>query len=529
MREAAGPEGTVSRAPGPGARTTIRRALLSLWDKRGLTEFARVLADAGAELVSTGGTARALAEAGLPVTTVESLTGVPAILDGRVKTLHPSIFAAILARADRLHQEQLAGMGIAPVDLVVVNLYPFEAEARGLPPADAVELVDVGGVALIRAAAKNWERVGVVSDPSQYAAVAAELRATGGLSLQARRALAAEAFARTAAYDSVIAAYFAALAGVRFPERLTLALEKVQETRYGENPHQAGAFYRLYASSAPSLADAQQLQGKELSFNNLVDLDAAWGLVGEFAQPAAAIIKHATPCGAAVAATPAEAYAAALRGDPVSAFGGVVALNQTVDGATARAIAEVFTEAVIAPEFSSEARQVLRRKTSLRLLVSPPPRPVSREFDVKSIRGGVLVQDRDAEDASTAPRRTVTPRSPSAREMADLEFAWIVAKWVKSNAIVLARDGATVGIGAGQPNRVGAVEIAARVAGERARGAVMASDAFFPFRDGIDAAAHAGITAVIHPGGSVRDAEVIAAAAEHGMAMIFTSIRHFRH
>ena len=516
-------------APGPvPGRIRVRRALISAWDKSGVVDLARVLVACGAELLSTGGTAQALGAAGLPVTTIESVTGYPAILDGRVKTLHPAVFAAILGRDEPGHHTQLAGLGIVPVDLVVVNLYPFEGLAPEATPRDAVELIDIGGVALVRAAAKNWERVAVVCDPTQYAVVAGEIQDQGGVSAETRQSLAADAFARTAAYDSTIAAYFARQIGRRFPDLLTLAYRKVQDTRYGENPHQSGAFYRAYAAGSPALADARQLQGKELSFNNIVDLDSAWGLAAEFGQPAAAIIKHATPCGAAIGASLTDAYAAALRCDPASAFGGVVAVNREVDGPTALAIAGVFTEAVIAPSFSSEARDFLRKKTSLRLLMSAPPDPQG-QLEVRSVRGGALLQDRDVEDPSARSRNVVTPRAPTAEEMTDLEFAWIVAKWVKSNAIVLARGGATVGIGAGQPNRVGAVEIAAQGAGARARGAVLASDAFFPFRDGIDAAARAGITAIIQPGGSVRDDEVIAAAAETGMAMVFTGRRHFRH
>jgi phosphoribosylaminoimidazolecarboxamide formyltransferase/IMP cyclohydrolase len=524
----------IGQLRGPGAdltpgRIRIRRALISAWEKAGIAEIAQALAASGVELVSTGGTAQVLRDAGLRVSTIESVTGYPAILDGRVKTLHPAVFAAILGRSAPAHLAQLAELGITPIDLVVVSLYPFEGQPPDTSPGDAVELIDIGGVSLLRAAAKNWERVAVVCDPTQYAEVAREIQDDGGISPETRRRLAADAFARTAAYDSVIAAYFARQAGRRFPDLLTLAYRKVQDTRYGENPHQSGAFYRRYASGSRSLADARQLQGKELSYNNLVDLDTAWGLATEFTAPAAAIIKHATPCGAAIGPSLADAYAAALRCDPVSAFGGVVALNRTVDAPTASAIAEVFTEAVIAPEFSPEARGVLKRKTSLRLLEAPLPDTAQAEIEVQGIRGGVLLQDRDLEDPATAPRRAVTPRTPSPEELRDLEFAWRVAKWVKSNAIVFAHGGATVGIGAGQPNRVGAVDIAAKVAGERARGAVMASDAFFPFRDGIDAAARAGITAVIQPGGSVRDEEVIAAAAEHGMAMVFTGTRHFRH
>jgi phosphoribosylaminoimidazolecarboxamide formyltransferase/IMP cyclohydrolase len=515
-------------APAPG-RITVRRALISVWDKTGIVDLATALVSAGADIISTGGTAGALRKAGLPVATVESITGYPSILDGRVKTLHPAVFAAILGRDDPAHHDELAGLGITPVELVVVNPYPFETLADGARPEDAVELIDIGGVALLRAAAKNWERVGVVCDPAQYAAVAAEIQETGGLSDQTRRGLAADAFSRTAAYDSTIAGYFTRQTGRRFPELITLAYRKIQDTRYGENPHQSGAFYRRHVGGVPSLADAEQLQGKELSYNNIVDLDAAWGLAGEFTTPAAAIIKHTTPCGAAVGSTLAEAYAAALRCDPVSAFGGVVALNRIVDGPTASAIAAVFTEVIIAPGFSTEAREIFKKKTNLRLLVSPPPADGPRDVEVKHVRGGVLLQDADVGAAAAASRRVVTPRTPSPEEMRDLEFAWIVAKWVKSNAIVFGRGGATVGIGAGQPNRVGAVEIAAKAAGERAGGAVMASDGFFPFRDGIDTAARAGITAVIQPGGSVRDEEIIAAATEHRLAMIFTGTRRFRH
>lgn len=516
-----------TQLPSAPARTAVRRALVSVWDKTGILDLAQILIAAGADIMSTGGTAQALLAAGIPVTTIESATGYPAILDGRVKTLHPAVFAAILGRDDPAHRAQLDAMGVTPVDLVVVNLYPFESHAADVPSAAAMELIDIGGVALLRAAAKNWARVAVLCDPAQYGPVADEIRRDGGTSAETRRRLAAEAFARTAAYDAAIAGYFNRQAGVAFPEVLTLAFRKGAQTRYGENPHQLGAFYRA-ATGPAGLAAAQQLQGKEISYNNLVDLDTAWGLVGEFTQPAAAIIKHATPCGAATAITIADAYAGALACDPVSAFGGVVALNRPLDAATATAIAGIFTEAVVAPAITAEARAVLGRKTSLRLLAADPP--ASRAgLEVKSVLGGVVVQDRDTADLDDATLTVPTPRTPAASEMADLRIAWTVAKWVKSNAIVLARDGATVGIGAGQPNRVGAVEIAVRAAGPRARGAVMASDAFFPFRDGIDAAARAGVTAIIQPGGSVRDEEVLAAAVEHGMTMVLTGIRHFRH
>lgn len=505
----------------------VRRALVSVWDKTGLAAFAAACAELGVEMIATGGTAEALRQSRVSVTTIESLTGYPAILDGRVKTLHPAIFGAILARDEPAHQTELAERGIAPVDLVVVNLYPFEARGLQAPMPEAVELIDIGGVSLLRAAAKNWARVGVVCDPAQYERVADELHRTRGLSVDTRRTLAAEAFARTAAYDAAIAGYFTAAAGVRFPDRLTLSWRKVQQTRYGENPHQAAAFYRP-ATGAGTLSTAQVLQGKELSFNNLVDLDTAWALVNEFTVPAAAIIKHATPCGAATAPILVDAYKRALACDPVSAFGGVVALNRPVDEATAGAIGGIFTEAVVAPAFSPDARALLKKKANLRLLEAPPP-VAGADLELKTLHGDVAAQDYDRVDLDESALTVATPRAPSDAEMADLRFAWTVAKWVKSNAIVLARGGATVGIGAGQPNRVGSVEIAVKGAADRARGAVMASDAFFPFRDGIDAAARGGVTAVIQPGGSVRDAEVIAAAAEQGLAMVLTGIRHFRH
>ena len=535
-----------SKAPGtrPGGVVRIRRALISVWDKAGIIDLAAALHQMGVGILSTGGTAQALREAEIPVTTVESITGYPAILDGRVKTLHPAIFAAILGKDDAAHRAQLDEMGITPVDLVVVNLYPFESRALDAPLTEAVELIDIGGVSLLRAAAKNWERVAVVCDPAQYAPVIAEMQEAGGVSEETRRALAAAAFNRTAAYDAVIARALAP-PDQPFPERLTLAFEKIAGVRYGENPHQRAAFYRDPQPAPGTLARATQLQGKELSFNNVVDLDAAWNLVWEFDGPTAAIIKHATPCGAATRPEAVDAYRAARACDPVSAFGGIVALNCDVDEPTAAEITEIFTEAVIAPGFTAGARALLARKGNLRILECAAPSgqatsPMSLRgaerrsnlligIEIRSVSGGLLVQGHDTTDLDETQLRLATPRAPSDAEMADLRFAWKVCKWVKSNAIVLAYGGATVGIGSGQPNRVGAVEIAVKGAGDRARGAVLASDAFFPFRDGIDAAAHAGITAIIQPGGSVRDEEVIAAAREHDIAMVFTGIRHFRH
>ncbi len=516
-----------ARNPEPVGPIRIRRALISVWDKSGIVELAAALQRLGAEILSTGGTAQALREAAIPVTAIESVTGYPAILDGRVKTLHPAIFAAILGRDDPAHRAQLNEMGITPVDLVAVNLYPFESRALDAPIGDAVELIDVGGVSLLRAAAKNWERVAVVCDPGQYAALVEELLREGSVSEETRRRLAAETFARTAAYDATIAGYFNRQLDEQFPDVLTIAYRKVQQTRYGENPHQAAAFYRAYTREE-GLAGAGQLQGKELSFNNLVDLDAAWRLVREFAQPAAAIIKHATPCGVATGTTPAEAYAAARACDPVSAFGGIAALNREVDEQTAREVTEIFTEAVIAPGFTAGARAVLARKSNLRVLEAEAA-SADAALELRTVSGGLLVQEGDRLDLDETQLPVVTPRAPTAQEMASLRVAWTVCKWVKSNAIVLVRGQATVGLGGGQPNRIGAVELAVKGAGDRARGTVLASDAFFPFRDGVDAAARAGVTAIIQPGGSVRDEEVIASAAEHNIAMVFTGIRHFRH
>lgn len=508
------------------ATIRVRRALLSVSDKSGLVEFATALAKLDVELIATGGTATALAGAELSVTKIEDITKFPEILDGRVKTLHPAIFAGILARPIKAHESQLQSLGLEPIDLVVVDLYPFERNGATAPMEEALELIDIGGVSLLRAAAKNWERVAVVSNPDQYRDVLTELDRTGGISEESRRRLARAAFARTASYDAAIATYFA---GSRaFPERLTLPYRKLKDLRYGENPHQRGALYVGEHDVSGTVAAATQLQGKELSFNNFADLGAAWELVHEFVRPAATVVKHAAPCGTAVGETALEAYTAAHACDPVSAFGGVVAFNREIDEETAQAVTQIFTEAVIAPAVSEKARMVFKRKPNLRLLEAGWKRPdPSREF--RSISGGILVQDADARDLDEFPLRIVTPRSATPQEMEDLLFAWKVVKWVRSNAIVLAKNVATVGIGGGQPNRVGSVMIAVKSAGDRAKGSVLASDAFFPFRDGVDEAARAGVTAVIQPGGSVRDEEAIAAATEHDMAMVFTGIRRFRH
>ncbi len=512
-------------------RTPIRRALLSVWDKEGLVTLARGLADLGVALVSSGSTAAAVAEAGIDVTPVSEVTGFPEMLGGRVKTLHPAIHAGILAdRRDAAHVEELARQGIEPFDLVVSNLYPFEtAVARGVPFDEVVEQIDIGGPTLVRAAAKNFESVAIVVTPARYEAVLDELRREGGLSRQTRLALAAEAFAHVAAYDAAIAAWFAraeAGGGDGLPERLFLVLERDGELRYGENPHQRAALYRVPGEAGPP-ANARLLQGKEMSFNNWLDAHAAIGMAASLPAPAVVIVKHNNPCGAAVATAASEAYRKALASDPLSAYGGVVAFNTPVDADAAEAMAEVFTEVVAGPEITPGARDAFARKANLRVVEAPVA--VAGGLDVRPLPGGALVQERDAVTEGRDAFTVGSTRAPTADEWRDLLFAWAVAAGVKSNAIVLAKDQATVGVGAGQMSRVDSVDIACRKAGERAKGAVMASDAFFPFRDGVDRAAESGVTAVIQPGGSVRDEEVLQAVEEHGMAMVLTGRRHFRH
>ena len=515
----------------------IRRALISVSDKAGLVPLAQALAAHGAELLSTGGSARALREAGVPVREVAEHTGFPEILDGRVKTLVPQIHGGILGRRDLPeHLAQMQQHGIAPIDLVCVNLYPFEATvAAGGAPDECVENIDIGGPALIRAAAKNFDGVAVLTDPAQYAGLMDELP-RGGTTHALRLRLAGEAYARTAAYDAAIAAWFAR--DVLFPPRMTLSGTLRQTLRYGENPHQQAAFY--VNGARPGIATATQVQGKELSYNNLNDTDAAFECVAEFDGPAVAIIKHANPCGAAEAASTGDAWDLALRCDPVSAFGGIVAVNRPLDGPTAERIAAIFTEVIIAPDATAEARMVLARKRNLRLLLTGGlPDPAAPGSTVRGVSGGFLAQSRDAGRIGAADVRTVTRRAPTARELTDLLFAFRVCKHVKSNAIVYARDGATTGVGAGQMSRVDSARIAAWKGAEAAKaaglatpltmGSVVASDAFFPFADGLEAAVAAGATAVIQPGGSIRDAEVIAAADAAGVAMVLTGMRHFRH
>ncbi len=518
----------------------IQRALLSVSDKTGIVDLGRGLVGLGAEIVSTGGTAAALREAGVPVTPLSEVTGFPEILDGRVKTLHPAVHGGLLAVRDNpVHAAELARHAIRPIDLVAVTLYPFEAAlARGAGLRAMLDEIDIGGVTLLRAAAKNFESVAVLSAPAQYGMVLDELRRTGTVSRETRRRLAHEAFARTSGYDAAIARYLAGQPGAGpFPERLLLTFEKVQDLRYGENPHQRGAFYREPGVARPCVATARQIAGKPLSYNNIYDLDAALELVRELAGAAAVIVKHGIPCGVGTGETPHRAYLHAREGDPVSAFGGIVALNRPVDRPTADALAETFLEAVIAPAFTGEALDALARKKNLRLMeVGPLTGPAGAPFpgappelDFRRVRGGLLVQDRDELDLVEHDLRIVTSRAPTEREWADLRFAWTVCRFVRSNAIVFARDRQVVGVGAGQMNRVEPVRLAARQAGERARGAAMASEAFFPFPDAVELAIEAGVTAVIHPGGSVRDAEVAAAAEAAGIAMVVTGIRHFRH
>jgi phosphoribosylaminoimidazolecarboxamide formyltransferase / IMP cyclohydrolase len=519
----------------------VRRALLSVSDKTGLGEFGRFLAARGVEVLSTGGTAQALREAGVAVKDVSEHTDFPEILDGRVKTLVPQVHGGILGRRDMAeHAAQMAAHGIAPIDLVAVNLYPFEATvAQGASFEDCIENIDIGGPAMIRSAAKNHAHVAVLTEPAHLDAVGAEIEAQGGTTLALRRRLATAAYARTAAYDAAIAAWFARREGEEFPPRLAFAGALRQTLRYGENPHQQAAFY-TDGTARPGIATAMQVQGKELSYNNLNDTDAAFECVAEFDRPAIVIVKHANPCGVAVAGDLAAAWDAALRCDPVSAFGGIVAANRPLDAAAAEKIAAIFTEVVVAPGADEAAKAVFARKKNLRLLLTGGlPDPAAPGLTIRSVAGGFLAQSRDAGRGARADLKIVTQRAPNRAEMADLLFAFRVCKHVKSNAIVYAKDGATVGIGAGQMSRVDSARIAAWKGEEAAKaaglseplthGSVVASDAFFPFADGLMAAAAAGATAVIQPGGSIRDAEVMKAADDAGLAMVFTGMRHFRH
>jgi phosphoribosylaminoimidazolecarboxamide formyltransferase / IMP cyclohydrolase len=512
----------------------IARAILSVTDKTGLVEFARKLAALGVELISTGGTAKLLRDSGVPVKDISALTGFPEMLDGRVKTLHPKVHGGILhRRADLAHRAAVAEHGIEPIDMVVVNLYAFEKAAAkpGVRVEELIENIDIGGPSMIRSAAKNFEDVAVVTSPAAYDAVASELANSGGeLSRATRWRLAQQAFATTAAYDSAIASTLARInadgsaAESAFPPVLRLAFTKVVDLRYGENPHQKAAMYS--DGSGQGVANGTQLQGKELSYNNIVDMQAAWDLAQEFEEPVCTIIKHTNPCGTATGKTLSEAYKKALECDPVSAFGGVIGVNRPVDGETAGEMAKLFLEVIAAPAFDEAARASFAGKRNLRLLeIKTAP----KQWMLKDISGGILVQDVDAGQLKETDLRVVTRRPPSLQEKKTLLFAWKVCKHVKSNAIVYARDGQTVGIGAGQMSRVDSCRIGAMKAVLPLKGTVAASDAFFPFPDGVEEIAKAGATAIIQPGGSVRDQEVIEAADRFGLAMIFTGIRHFRH
>jgi phosphoribosylaminoimidazolecarboxamide formyltransferase / IMP cyclohydrolase len=521
----------------------IERALISVYDKTGLVDFARELATLDIEIVSTGGTARLLRDAGIAVRDVSDLTGWPEMLGGRVKTLHPKVHGGILfQRLKPEDRKQAADHGIVPIDLVVVNLYPFSQTAAkpGVTPEDLIENIDIGGPAMVRSAAKNFQSVGIVTDPADYAEIVAELRASRELSLARRLELARKAYALTSRYDGEITMELERLAANgavsigapgKLPERLHIALDRRQPMRYGENPHQSAALYIPAGRPAAGLAGAKQVQGKELSYNNLVDLNAAWSLVRVFSRPAVAIIKHNNPCGAAEQASMREAYVKALACDPVSAFGGVLAFNGALDAAVAEEVSKLFVECIVAPGYDAAALAKFASKKNLRLL-EMPREEAPAELELKRISGGVLVQEPDRHELSEKDLKVATKRAPTDAELRALLFGWKVCKHVKSNAIVFAREGQTVGIGAGQMSRVDSVKIAvikAATANLDLKGSVVASDAFFPFPDGVEEAGKVGATAVIQPGGSVRDADVIAASDALGMAMVFTGVRHFLH
>lgn len=516
----------------------ITRALISVSDKTGIVEFSKELARYGVELLSTGGTAKLLREAGLAVKDVSEFTGFPEMLDGRVKTLHPKVHGGLLGmRSNPAHVAKMKEYGIEPIDMVVVNLYPFEATVarEGCSLEEAIENIDIGGPTMLRSAAKNYPDVTVIVDHTDYRRVLAEMAEHGGaVGAATNFALAVKVFQHTAAYDGAISNYLGSRLGegvAEYPATFTLQVKKAQDLRYGENPHQSAAFYVEKEIHEPCVANAVQLQGKELSFNNIIDLDAAIETVKEFHDRAAAvIIKHTNPCGAALAEAPLEAYLKARECDPVSAFGGIVGFNRIVDGAAAKELASTFLEAIIAPGYTEEAIEIFKAKKNVRVMQVPILTRYAQEgFDVKKVVGGLLIQGRDLGMVRAADCKVVTTRHPSADELAALDFAWKICKHVKSNAIVFTTGSQTVGIGAGQMSRVDSSRIAVQKAQLPTKGTVLASDAFFPFRDGVDAAAEAGVTAIIQPGGSVRDEEVIQAANEHGIAMVFTGMRHFRH
>jgi phosphoribosylaminoimidazolecarboxamide formyltransferase / IMP cyclohydrolase len=510
----------------------VKRALLSVSNKEGIVSLAKQLVELGVEIISTGGTKKTLEEAGVPVIGISEVTGFPEILDGRVKTLHPMIHGGLLAiRDNERHQNELREHHITPIDLVVVNLYPFQQTIAksNVTFAEAIENIDIGGPTMLRAAAKNHQYVTVVVDPADYDTVVQELKEHGDVSAETKLKLAAKVFRHTAAYDAMIAEYLTNKTGEEYPETLTITFEKKQALRYGENPHQTAAFYKKPLGSSFSIAQATQLHGKELSYNNINDANAALQIVKEFTEPAAVAVKHMNPCGVGVGATIYEAFAKAYEADPTSIFGGIIALNREVDKETAEKMHEIFLEIVIAPSFSKEALNILTQKKNIRLLTVDFSAPNMKEKMLVSVQGGLLVQEADTHTLDDAEIKVVTKREPTEQEWEALRFAWKVVKHVKSNAIVLAKDGMTIGVGAGQMNRVGAAKIAIEQAGEKAKGAVLASDAFFPMDDTVEAAAKAGITAIIQPGGSIRDADSIKKADEYGIAMVFTGIRHFKH
>jgi len=511
---------------------TTKRALISVSDKNGITDFAKELVSLGYELISTGGTKKALQEQGIPVLSVSDVTGFPEILEGRVKTLNPFIHGGLLSKHDNPdHLKQLDEHGIQPIQLVCVNLYPFQQtiEKPDVTVADAIENIDIGGPSMLRASAKNHQYLTVVVDPSDYATVIEELKAEGTTTLETRRKLAAKVFRHTAAYDALIAEYMTNLAQEETPETLTVTYQLKQTLRYGENPHQQAAFYKKPLGSTFSIANAVQLHGKELSYNNINDADAALQIVKEFTEPAAVAVKHMNPCGVGTGNTVYDAFSKAFAADPVSIFGGIIALNREVDAETAAKLHEIFLEIVIAPSFSEEALAILTGKKNLRLLTIPFNDVKRPELKMTTIEGGLLVQEQDRYSLEDATITVPTKRQPTDEEWEALKLGWKVVKHVKSNAIVVASKDMTLGVGAGQMNRVGSAEIALKQAGEKAEGAALASDAFFPMDDTVEAAAKAGITAIIQPGGSIKDADSIKKADEYGIAMVFTGVRHFKH
>ncbi len=510
----------------------MARALISVSDKRGIVEFASKLAASGVEIVSTGGTYRALSEAGLKVTEVAGVTGFPEMMDGRVKTLHPKIHGGLLALRDNpSHMQAAKEHGIEMIDYVIVNLYPFAQTIAkpGVTLEEAVENIDIGGPSMLRAAAKNYRFVATIVDPGDYEWIADRAVSGQGLTEEEKFALAAKVFRHTAAYDAKIAEYLTARTGETFPETYTMAFDRIQTLRYGENPHQQAAFYRSSNREVPSLVDAKQLQGKELSYNNIQDAAAAIELLSEFSMPAAVAVKHMNPCGVGTAGTVSDSLRLAYEADPVSIFGGIVAVNRELNETMADLLASLFLEIVIAPSYTDGALQIMSKKKNVRVLTLPMAEEGERHMAFKSVPGGLLIQSADTKQVTEADLQVVTKRAPSKAELDELLFAWKVVKHVKSNAIVLTRGGRTVGIGAGQMNRVGSARIAAEQAGDLAKGSVMASDAFFPMPDTVEVALHAGVTAIIQPGGSIKDKDSIAAADEAGIAMVFTGVRHFRH